>query len=575
MILKPQKFIRVNRGHPLSRGLVGCWLFNEGSGGKVFDASGRYPSGDLVGSWSSGKYGSAIQIANLTDYVDSKFIYNFGSITAGRGLTIVAYAKNIATSTDYQELVSMTYEAGTYDPVLQIGLDDNTGAITGTANKLYFRIRGDGGAGFDLVSYTTIEADNLWHQIIVVLNPAGMYFYLDGVLVASASGHTAAGNLDVGEELHFGNGNSRGVVVDNIWKGLISHVSIYNRALSSSEIALLYRDPFCMFDQEPIELWTAATSVVTGPLSVNVYDGISLTEDETIKSNPLKLSVYDTSSLADYINSFLNPLKLELYDSVSLTEDITNRLAQLKAGVSDDISLADYVNIILNYLFADVYDELSLSEDLTARLAQLKVSLYEDISVSEYNNQFLNLLKLNVNDSVSVTESISQFLSLLKISIDESISLSDSEDVKLNLLLLSVSEDLTVSDSILCHVTPLLISLYESIETADAVSVVTFRLNINVNVYDSIQAVDALSRVFIGPIRVIAYDVVGLGDNVSAEKPFYGLLICVFDSVSVSDIIRRRADSASWQRPESEDESTAIWSLPAGDSSVTWSKVTT
>jgi len=33
---------------------------------------------------------------------------------------------------------------------------------------------------------------------------------------------------------------------------------IYNRILSASEIAQLYREPFCMFDRDPIELWTGA-----------------------------------------------------------------------------------------------------------------------------------------------------------------------------------------------------------------------------------------------------------------------------------------------------------------------------
>jgi hypothetical protein len=40
-LLKPTRGICLNRNHLLSRGLVGLWLFNEGSGNKVFDLSGN------------------------------------------------------------------------------------------------------------------------------------------------------------------------------------------------------------------------------------------------------------------------------------------------------------------------------------------------------------------------------------------------------------------------------------------------------------------------------------------------------------------------------------------------------
>ena len=48
---------------------------------------------------------------------------------------------------------------------------------------------------------------------------------------------------------------------DNLreFEGLIDNVVYWNRALTASEIALLYREPFCMFEQDPIELWSAAT----------------------------------------------------------------------------------------------------------------------------------------------------------------------------------------------------------------------------------------------------------------------------------------------------------------------------
>jgi hypothetical protein len=40
-ILKPIRGLQLNKSHPLARGLVGCWLLNEGTGHKVFDLSGN------------------------------------------------------------------------------------------------------------------------------------------------------------------------------------------------------------------------------------------------------------------------------------------------------------------------------------------------------------------------------------------------------------------------------------------------------------------------------------------------------------------------------------------------------
>jgi len=49
-VLKPVRGIRLNKSHPLARGLVGYWLLNEGSGNKVFDLSGNGKTGTINGT---------------------------------------------------------------------------------------------------------------------------------------------------------------------------------------------------------------------------------------------------------------------------------------------------------------------------------------------------------------------------------------------------------------------------------------------------------------------------------------------------------------------------------------------
>ena len=48
-IQKPPLGIQIDWSNPITKGLVGCWLFNEGSGDKVYDLSGNGNTGTLTG----------------------------------------------------------------------------------------------------------------------------------------------------------------------------------------------------------------------------------------------------------------------------------------------------------------------------------------------------------------------------------------------------------------------------------------------------------------------------------------------------------------------------------------------
>jgi hypothetical protein len=48
--------------------------------------------------------------------------------------------------------------------------------------------------------------------------------------------------------------------------GHVDVPTIYNRALSASEIIQLYREPVIMFERDPIELWVGSTSIEEPPV---------------------------------------------------------------------------------------------------------------------------------------------------------------------------------------------------------------------------------------------------------------------------------------------------------------------
>jgi len=61
--MKPPAGARPIVGHPLAKGLVGCWLANEGSGSRAFDVSGYGNNAIFQGSagWRSSQLGDSIR----------------------------------------------------------------------------------------------------------------------------------------------------------------------------------------------------------------------------------------------------------------------------------------------------------------------------------------------------------------------------------------------------------------------------------------------------------------------------------------------------------------------------------
>src|SRR2546421_50667 len=72
-LMKPPVGTQINFGHPLAKGLVGCWLFNEFGGKLVSNGLFRNHgtlSGATLPSWSTGPTGPALTFDGSSSYVD-------------------------------------------------------------------------------------------------------------------------------------------------------------------------------------------------------------------------------------------------------------------------------------------------------------------------------------------------------------------------------------------------------------------------------------------------------------------------------------------------------------------------
>jgi len=247
---KPILGEQINWAHPLSKGLVSLWLFNEGSGNKVFDLSGNgndgtFAAGGASPSWLAGKFGSALDFDG-GDYVDLGQGPN-NNLDGCLAITMLMWFKADAVP------------AADYEYILYADVD-----LTKTGWGLSFkdsqlRVVGRSWAGDDFQSVSTSFTDTTSRHCVVGINDyAGdyQYLYLDGVLANSGAATFGKSVYTLGTPDHVCAIGAR--PADKLIDGQIDCTMIFNHILSTSEIALLYRDPFCMFEKDDIAIMEAS-----------------------------------------------------------------------------------------------------------------------------------------------------------------------------------------------------------------------------------------------------------------------------------------------------------------------------
>ncbi len=73
-ITKPLPGATIDYGLPITRGLVGLWLFNEGAGSRVADTGkgnhGAITNVDLTSAWSGSPQGGGLILDGIDDFID-------------------------------------------------------------------------------------------------------------------------------------------------------------------------------------------------------------------------------------------------------------------------------------------------------------------------------------------------------------------------------------------------------------------------------------------------------------------------------------------------------------------------
>jgi hypothetical protein len=219
MMTKPLFGTPLNRAHLLARGLVGCWLLNEGSGLIAYDLSGRKNHGTLSGTplptWTTGLYGSAL---SFPAYTNSSRI----AISAGVPHTLpISFLVDITPTDVSHTVIPLRFDSG---GTCQL-IISNAQIILNLSSSLTSSVPAVSGVHYRVIS--TIADDGTAHICV------------NGVDTAGSVGAIAFGGV-----LTLGNYSGGGYSADGIMNAAI----VWNRVLSAPEFSYLNSRPFCMFD---------------------------------------------------------------------------------------------------------------------------------------------------------------------------------------------------------------------------------------------------------------------------------------------------------------------------------------
>ena len=231
ILQKPALGSEIEWAHPLSRGLVGCWLLNEGAGKIGRDtAKGNHGlltnfAATITSGWIPTGRGMALICDGINDYLDCGIGEDLNPTQA---LTVLAWfsTTNSATKGLFSNIGVNPYPGY----VLGTGFGDGGGASAGV---LSFYTKGGGwksalqrvDSGAVICGAATNDSTNT-------------NFYINGALVRTVAqgGSTSnSGKKYIGQFLN-----------DRYFSGTIFSVLVYNRALSPDRVRWLYHEPYAM-----------------------------------------------------------------------------------------------------------------------------------------------------------------------------------------------------------------------------------------------------------------------------------------------------------------------------------------
>lgn len=239
MLTKPLPGMQVRYDHPLMRGLVGWWLFNEGGGSRVNDYSvynnagtvANVVQGSASGWTGSVKGGQALRFDGVNDYLTIPHLPSYAFLSP-RTMTISFWVMFFTAAGATQGV--LTKSGSSTQATTPFGVWHTPGSM------LFMRGNNAGDARSVSISIPLIMT---WHHYAFVDTGSSLLAYLDGVLVSNAAA-TGITFFDNGLPLLAGV-----LATDLSFPATLKldDLRLFNQALSPSTIASIYADPWAPF----------------------------------------------------------------------------------------------------------------------------------------------------------------------------------------------------------------------------------------------------------------------------------------------------------------------------------------
>lgn len=247
--LKPAQFPTFRVGHPLLKGLIGCWLFSQGAGSNAIwkDLALLQPwiKTDGALSWGPGVNGAALDFSPAGAATSGFTVARKGGTgpaTTASPFTVMAQIKMRAQSGSAQQVIINYGE-----------VTDNNFTCTFTANQTTGALAMSAQGGTDTAIAVSTLIPPLGSWCIVGLSQqtaAARTFFLNGrsqvntTSIAASSG-ASIGGLSIGE----GYLNSGLPATPTGFLGMMSWIYVWNYPLTAAEMQSVYQSPFQLFQQ--------------------------------------------------------------------------------------------------------------------------------------------------------------------------------------------------------------------------------------------------------------------------------------------------------------------------------------
>lgn len=229
-ITKPLPGATIDLQYPLSRGLVGCWLFNEGAGSRLADISGNGNHGtltnmDVPGVWTGSPGGGALDFDGVDDFVS---VGTHPSLTPKTVISVSVWF--MSNSLRINEGVVSDWPGGG---------QENWAMWKDPSGFPGFIIRVSGAT--KAATSAELLDDSKWHHYVGFFDGSNVRLVIDGGK-QNIVGDATSGPIDSDTSfIEFGRySSSNGQAVN----AAISNCRIYDRVLSLAESQELFNSPY-------------------------------------------------------------------------------------------------------------------------------------------------------------------------------------------------------------------------------------------------------------------------------------------------------------------------------------------